>query len=676
MSDLVQRIRDFLSELRRRQMYRVAVTYAGAAFVVWQATALLVRALDWPEWVLSAVVLVAIAGFPVVVALAWMYEVGPEGLRPTPQGAEEPTAEVAETGAGWKRWIFGGLLALLAAGSLVWILWPHQTLAFGEGDSLILADFRNRTADSTLTGSLATAFRISLEQSPYLNVYPERKVDETLEQMSLDPDTARLTAERAREVATREGVPVTVVPAVSELAGTYRVGLTIYPAGMDEAAATASVEAESRDALLGALDDLAVRLRDRLGESEDEIDRHRSPLAEVTTPSFKALKLFSRGQDEYTAGHFAEARRLFRHALEVDSSFTGARAQLGMLVYEQFDRGRGAALLSRVVENADDLTEFESFMIRAFHAAAVQGKPEKAAGLYRSLIDLYPNRAAPHNNLGRVLARLGRPKEAAEHYRRALAIDSATHLYYAGLNNVYLYQLGRVDSALSLARRRLRMDSTYFWAWDHLGWAYLGIDSLSSAGRAYERALEVRPESLKALMRAGFVDLLRERPREALRHFRRVIELEGVTARARDEGVYYAGLASQRLGEDSAARAHLQRYRDYAERFARQSPTRPAEQLEVARALSRLGERERGWRIAQTALEGRRSWAGLQFNVATVAGAQNRGEAVLSHLTEALRIGYRNYIWIKVNPDLHPYRNEPRLRGMLDTLIHRPDEGG
>lgn len=70
MSDSPSRIWRFLTELKRRQAYRVAATYAGAAFVFWQATSLLVRALDWPRWVLSAVVLLAIGAFPIVVALA------------------------------------------------------------------------------------------------------------------------------------------------------------------------------------------------------------------------------------------------------------------------------------------------------------------------------------------------------------------------------------------------------------------------------------------------------------------------------------------------------------------------------------------------------------------------------------------------------------------------------
>lgn len=677
MADLLKRIWRFLAELKRRQVYRVAATYAGAAFVLWQATSLLVRALDWPEWVLSAVVLVAIGAFPIVVALAWMYEISPGGIH---RPSEEPDGERPEPGRlpGSRRamQISSGLLALLAAGTLVWLLWPHQTLAFGEGDSIVLADFRNRTADSTLSGSLSTAFRISLEQSPYLNVYPKRRVDGTLERMGLDPDSARLTGDRAREVAEREGVPVAVVPTASEVAGTYRVGLSLYPPGQDDAAATADVEADSQDEILDALDELAVRLRERLGESEEQIDRHRRPLAEVTTPSLTALKLYSRGQDEYSDGNFGEARRLYRHALEVDSAFTGARAQLGMMVFQQFDRERGGELLDRAVENADDLTELESFTIRAFHASAVEGDLERAAGLYRSLLDLYPNRAEPHNNLAQILRYMGRPVEAVHHYRRALAIDSSTHLYFGGLASTYLYHLGRVDSALALSRRRVRMDSSYYWGWDHLGWAYLGADSVRAARRAYERAAEIRRDA-RPLLRRGYIELWAERHDDAARAFRRILALDSVKPGNRALAHYFTGVALRRLGRDSAAREEFRRHLEMTERFVRDYPrTAPGYRIAGARSRSRLGETERAWETAQQALAADSSSESLRFDIAMVAGVQKRPGEALRHLREAVRQGYGNYVWIEIHPDLRSLWDREPFRRMLDTLLHVPGEGG
>ncbi len=677
MADLLERIGRFLAELKRRQVYRVAATYAGAAFVTWQATSLLVRALDWPDWVLSAVVLVAIGAFPIVVVLAWMYEISPGGIhRPSEESGAEGSERVLLPGSRWGMQLASGLLALLAAGTLVWLLWPHQTLAFGEGDSIVLADFRNRTADSTLSGSLSTAFRISLEQSPYLNVYPERKVYETLERMGIDPDSARLTGDRAREVAEREGVPVAVVPTVSEVAGTYRVGLSIYPAGQDDAAATADVEAESRDEILDALDELAVRLRERLGESEAQIDRHRRPLAEVTTPSLTALKLYSRGQDEYTRGDFEEARRLFRHALEVDSAFTGARAQLGMMVFEQFDRKRGAELLGRAVENADGLTELESFMIRAFHASVVEGDIERAAGLYRSLLDLYPNRAEPHNNLAQILRYMGRPDEAVHHYRRALAIDSSTHLYFGGLASTYLYHLGRVDSALALSRRRVEMDSTYYWGWDHLGWAYLGADSVRAARRAYERAGKIRRDA-RPLLRLGYIELWADRPADAAGAFRRILKLDSVGAGDRALAHYFMGIALRRMGRDSAARQRFRRHLEVTERLARDYPrSAPVYRISGARSRSRLGETERAWETARRALAADSSSETLHFNMALVAGIQDRSGEALRHLREAIRQGYGNYVYIKVNPDVRSLRDREPFRRMVDTLLHVAGEGG
>jgi TolB-like protein/Tfp pilus assembly protein PilF len=68
-------------ELQRRHVYRVAVVYAAVAFVLWQAAEIAVPALGLPEWHLTVVVVVTLAGFPVVVLLAWVFDVRVPWLR-------------------------------------------------------------------------------------------------------------------------------------------------------------------------------------------------------------------------------------------------------------------------------------------------------------------------------------------------------------------------------------------------------------------------------------------------------------------------------------------------------------------------------------------------------------------------------------------------------------------
>ncbi len=85
----------FLRELRRRQVFRVALAYGGVGWVVVQASSALVPALAIPAWTLSLVVLLTLLGFPVALVLAWAVEAGPDGLRW--EAAREEARESART---------------------------------------------------------------------------------------------------------------------------------------------------------------------------------------------------------------------------------------------------------------------------------------------------------------------------------------------------------------------------------------------------------------------------------------------------------------------------------------------------------------------------------------------------------------------------------------------------
>lgn len=655
-------------ELRRRQVYRAAVAYAGAAFVLWQASAIVIRALGWPGWILTVMVVGAAIGFPVVVGLAWVYEVSPEGIRRTPSDEEGAGSEAAPAASRTTR--AGGLVvAVVAAGALGWWLWPHETLAFSEGDAIVLAEFRNTTDDEVFTESLDTALRTSLQQSPYLRVYPKSKVEDALVRMELDADTVRVTGSRAREIARREGVPVAVVPRVAAVGGDYRIGAAVYPAGGEEAVATEVVRAESRDEVLDALDELAVWIRKRVGEAQESVQRHHRPLQAVTTSSLEALKVFSRGQEHYLDGEWKEARRLFRHALEIDSAFTGARAQLGELEYQHFDREEGIRLLRRAVENRESLTEFESLMIQGFFAENVEEDLEEAAGFYRTLTNLYPNRSEPRHNLGWALARMGRSKEAAERYREALA-RGAGNLTRYGLNSVYLYSLGRVDSALATSHRWIAEDSTSARAWNHLGWAYLGADSVEAAEAAFRRAVALDSTFVTARYRLGHSQRLAGRYGEAAETFQRILTVDSLQYGAH----YNAGVAREMAGRDSAARA---RYRDYVgmvERVVEANPEWAYNYVNLARGLARLGRDGRAEEARKEGVARSDGSAGFTFGLALLAGARGRGDRSVELLRRAIDAGYTNFVWVKVHPDLAGLSRRRDFRVMLDSLIHGPAE--
>jgi TolB-like protein len=103
----------FWAELKRRNVYRVGVAYAVVGWMLAQVATVFVPALNLPAWLVSAVVLVVVIGFPVALGLAWVYELTPEGLKRTADVAPQQSVTHV-TGRKLNYFIIGALVVALA----------------------------------------------------------------------------------------------------------------------------------------------------------------------------------------------------------------------------------------------------------------------------------------------------------------------------------------------------------------------------------------------------------------------------------------------------------------------------------------------------------------------------------------------------------------------------------
>lgn len=156
LRSLLRRVRLFFDELRRRRVTRVALAYAGVAFVVLGTVDLLLPVLALPDWTYPVLVLVAVLGFPVALFLSWAFDVTPEGIRAAepyaaPGGAEEAGPEAGgprpeeRVGAGYgsferpgpRKLVAGVLQALTVValtGAAAWLVWRGGFAQGGPGD--------------------------------------------------------------------------------------------------------------------------------------------------------------------------------------------------------------------------------------------------------------------------------------------------------------------------------------------------------------------------------------------------------------------------------------------------------------------------------------------------------------------------------------------------------------
>ncbi len=274
-----------------------------------------------------------------------------------------------------------------------------------EKDTVVLADFDNKTGDSVFDDALKQALAVQLGQSPFINILSDRKVGETLRLMGSQPGT-RITPEVAKELCVRTGSKAIVLGSISNLGGQYVIGINAVGCSNGDTLAEEQEEAASKPDVLKALSKAAATLRTKLGESLASVQKFDVPV-EATTPSLEALKAYSMGITTGRTKGDAEAIPFMKRAIELDPNF--AMAYVGLAV-EYANLGR-ASLAAENAKKAYDLrdrvSERERYRISAFYFQYVTGEVEKATEAYELWAKSYPNDQVPHGNLGFIYSALG-----------------------------------------------------------------------------------------------------------------------------------------------------------------------------------------------------------------------------------------------------------------------------
>jgi len=568
--------------------------------------------------------------------------------------------------------LVGGLMALLAllmafdVGNLrKWGegLLFSKTIAFAKRDWLVIADFENLTGEEIFDKSLNSGLGVSLEQSSYINVYPRRSIESSLRRMKKEA-VQQLDANTARGIAEREGLKLVLAPSISAIGGVYMLSAAIQNPITGVSLRSESLRAEGQPQVLTALDQMAKKIRQDLGETRDAVSKQSKPLVQVTTSSLEALKLFSLAVEKSRAGNFEEARTFYEDALRIDPTFTAARGALGMVNFELFDREKGKELLAQAVQHVEGLTEKEKYNLLAFHATAVQNDLPKAIDYWRSLLALYPDAGAAHNNLGRVYLRMEHYDDAVAEFKEAIRIDPYLMVSYFNLNSIYLFQLGDIASALALCKQQISYNDRDQGAFYHLGWAYLGKDDFDQARAAFEKALEINPRLSWNLSGLGHAYRLQGRNSEALQTFLKILKVD-----ARDSSAHYdAGVVCQLMGDEPAARRHFESFRDDAQKRLKKNSRNALDTLDLARAFTRLGWKKQGWALGQKAMA---MDPGKHLEFSQLLCLQGRRQEALDRLELAVQKGFSNCLRMKIHPDLQSLYNEPRFQDLLNRVLKR-----
>jgi len=362
--------------------------------------------------------------------------------------ATSGTITVTQVPAIWlaKRWkilISVLLSALLVAGGFYYRSRRNKLLS--RKDTIVLSDFANSTGDPVFDDTLKTALRVSLRQSPFLNVLTDSQVAKTLQQMT-QPAGTRLTPELARELCQRAGSKAYLAGAIGRLGSEYVVGLKAVSCKNGNTLAEEQVTAASKEKVLDSLGGAAAKLRAELGESLATVQKFDAPLEQATTFSLDALNAYGLALSTWDKKGDRDSLPIFKKAIELDPNFAMAYSALATINHNLGDSELARENATKAYELRDRVTEAEREAIEARYYSYVTGDLEKAAEVYAVAIQNYPESAGAYNHLANDEGELGRYEQSVQNFRKALLLDPSRASTYANLA-VGLLALNQVEEA-------------------------------------------------------------------------------------------------------------------------------------------------------------------------------------------------------------------------------------
>ena len=356
----------------------------------------------------------------------------------------------------WLRWtlLLGSAVIVVALGATAGFYWRlRRAVPLTAKDTVVLAEFSNSTGDPVFDDSLKQALAINLEQSPFLNLLPDRTVRETLKLMGHSSED-RLTAEVAQEVCQRTGSKAELEGSIGRLGREFVINLKAVDCYTGASIARQQVQAAKNEEVLDALDHAATSLREKVGESLSTIQKYDTPIAQATTPSLEALKAYSLGIKARSRGGDMAAIPLFKRAVDLDPNFAMAYANLGT----SYANLRESELAKENYQRAYDLRSRvsvrEEYAISAFYYNDVTGEMDKANQTYELYSQAYPRYWVPHNNRGNNFASLGQWDKALAETLEANRLSPDSGVPYGNLME-YFCRLNRFGEAKAIYQRAI-----------------------------------------------------------------------------------------------------------------------------------------------------------------------------------------------------------------------------
>ena len=502
------KIDDFFTELKRRNVYKVAVAYAVVAWLLLQAASIFLPAFDTPPWVMKIFIIVVIFGFPVALIFSWAFEITPEGIKL--ESEIEPNKSIKRR-TGRKIVAVTIALAVVAAGLFVYQLVRSKS------------DTSSSPATAAIASkSIAVLPFDNLSRDPDNAYFCEGVQDEILTRLAKVADLkviARTSTQRFKtapenlpDIARQLGVANILEGSVQKVGDQVRVNVQLINA-LTNAHLWAEIYDRKLTDIFTVESDIAKSIADTLKAKLSSSAEH--VLASRPTDNPEAHELYLKGRyfwNRRTGENLKKAADYFQQSIGKDPryalAYSGladchvllpAYAELGSNPRDELPKALEAA--RKAVELDDTLAEAHTSLARAL---ASNLQLSAAMSEFKRAIELNPSYATAHQWFGECLQSQGRVEEALAELKRAQELDPLSLIINSVLGFAFDTE-GKSDEAIAQLHKTIEMDPNFANAHGMLGNVLEHRGQLKEAVVEYEKCSGSDPIDLAQLAAAYFL---------------------------------------------------------------------------------------------------------------------------------------------------------------------------
>jgi len=489
------KIGNFFSELKRRNVYKVAVAYAVVGWVIAQIATQIFPFLEIPNWVVRLVIVLIAIGFPIALVIAWAFEATPEGIKRTEMADAIPAA------AGQKKhiWIYVVVIGAVFSVGLFFV---------GRYSVRNTASAARAEAGTVPQKSIAVLPFDNLSRDPDNAFFAEGVQDEILTRLAKVADLkviARTSTQKFKsapenlpDIAKQLGALNVLEGSVQKVNDQVRVNVQLINA-LTNAHLWAEIYDRKLTDIFAVESDIAKTIADTL--QAKLTGSEKTAISKEPTANTEAYELYHKGRSLWgkrTADNIPKAIAFYEQAIARDPNYALAYAGLSSAyILSPFYAGANRLEMSaKAKEAALTALRLDPNLAEA-HAALGKvlffGEIDLAGAMreYKRAIELKPNDADAHHWFSNdILAALGRFDEAIAEGKRSVELDPLSVVINADLGETFYYAK-RYDESVTQLRKTLEIDPTSFYTHYNLGIALQAKGDLPGAIAEYEKAKQL-----------------------------------------------------------------------------------------------------------------------------------------------------------------------------------------